>query len=327
MSMNRYLFLILSIAILGESCTEIPKEITSFYYWKTSYNPTNFENTYLETEYVQKMYIRCFDLMYESANSYKPSNVILWKQKPHKNIAYIPVVFIDKIIFENIDSVNNVDLANKINRLCKQIFASQHIHFTEIQIDCDWTKLSQKNYFLFLKNIKKIVPKISATLRLHQYKYQTKTGIPPVDYCTIMCYNIGDLKSKQATNSILNQSDFDSYGKGKNYPLPTNIALPIYTWTLLFRNNQFYKILAQDVNCNHANWEQKSKTQYVCKTSFYDSTNSNYFYENDVVKIEKWTKSEWKSITHHIKQNLQNTKNEIIYFDLDSTNIQTYLLR
>jgi hypothetical protein len=318
---------LLFIVLLANSCEQNKAESNSFYYWKTTYNPTKFENDYVEKHNVKNIYIRCFDVMYETENSYKPSNVVLWNQKPNPKINYIPVVFIDKKIFEQIDSVQNKELSKNIMKLCKQIFDSQHLPISEIQIDCDWAGLSKENYFYFLKEIKKDVKIVSATLRLHQYKYQTQSGIPPVDYCSLMCYNIGDVKSNNNSNSILNKIDFDSYTKGDYYPKPINIALPIYTWSLLFRNNQFAGILPQIPILDTGNWRKINGLQYECKNSFLDTISSRYFYSQDVIKVENCSKEEWNTITTYIKNKIKNPKHEIIYFDMDSASIQNYLLR
>ena len=71
---------------------------------------------------------------------------------------------------------------------------------------------------------------LSATIRLHQVKYREETGVPPVDYGVLMYYNMGHI-SAMGANSIYDRSTALRYlGKLREYPLPLDIALPMFAW-------------------------------------------------------------------------------------------------
>jgi hypothetical protein len=117
----------------------------------------------------------------------------------------------------------------------------------EIQFDCDWTAKTAGNYFFFLKTVRQLLPSdsihLSATIRLHQYKYPGKTGVPPVDRGMLMLYNVSDLTQYSPVNSIFDRQKAAAYFEGgKRYPLPLDIVLPAYSWGLVFRNKKFYQI-------------------------------------------------------------------------------------
>jgi hypothetical protein len=124
--------------------------------------------------------------------------------------------------------------------------AKLKVDFKEILIDCDWTEKSQKNYFYLLKQIKKQYPnsKIAATIRLWQYKYAAKAGIPPVDKGLLMCYNITKPDDFQTKNSIGTSEELAQYITHSDYKLKLDIALPLYSWGVVFRGNQFKGILS-----------------------------------------------------------------------------------
>src|SRR5690606_32452956 len=105
-------------------------------------------------------------------------------------------------------------------------------------------------FFLFLKKIKERLPagvRLSATIRLHQYKFPDKTGVPPVERGMLMFYNTGDIENPEAGNSIFQTDDARKYlvGAPENYPLPLDLALPVFSWALVFRDGELWKIIPE----------------------------------------------------------------------------------
>ncbi|MBK8604513.1 MAG: hypothetical protein IPN87_16170 [Saprospiraceae bacterium] len=82
------------------------------------------------------------------------------------------------------------------------------------------------------------------TARLHQFKYAQKTGIPPVDEVTLMYYNMSRVQDMKTYNSILDNTEGEKYIKGAiEYPLHINIALPLFSWGVLFQNGSLSALL------------------------------------------------------------------------------------
>lgn len=263
-----------------------------------------------------------FDIVpFQSSPS--PESVLLWKEQPLSNIQYIPTVFIRNEIFQSTNSLD--DLASKTYSLVKQIMDSQKLPFNEIQIDCDWTSSTKEKYFSFLEKLKKQKLIISSTLRLYQYKYQTTSGIPPCDYVTLMCYNMGNMKDIQAENSILNLQNLKDYTQKVNkYPKSLNIALPIFNWTLLYNNKQLSGIFYNTPNIENGNWKPIGQNKFQVSTPYYDTILFHNFELSNEIRIEKITQSELEKAKKYIQQTIKNTTHEIIYFDLDSSKIQNY---
>lgn len=320
-------FIILFFIVLFFSCKSNKEqaEQVSFYYWKTTYTLSNYEEQYLEKKHVKRIYIRMFDIV-PTAKAPQPESVLMWEEKPDTAIQFIPTVFIRNEIFYDIDSVQISLLVSKTFSLVKQILSSQQLPFTEIQIDCDWTKNTKGNYFYFLKELKKKNLIVSNTLRLYQYKYRTESGIAPTDYVTLMCYNMGNMNSPSAENSILNIKNLREYTQQvKPYPQVINVALPIFYWTLLYDNKVLEGIFYDTPNVQNGNWKQIEKNKYQIIKPYFDEQLNRSFDLQHQIRIEKISSVDFEKAKTYIHQTINNSKYEIIYFDLDSSKIQTYL--
>ena len=297
-------------------------ENQAFYYWKTQYQLNSFEKEYLKKKGIKKIYLHCFDIAVEN-NLPKPQGVLRWKEAPIHKIEYIPTVFIQNDIFKQTDTNLLNELAQNCFSLCGQIMASQQLPLQEMQVDCDWTASTRDSYFYFLKCLKQKRIIVSATLRLYQYKYADKSGIPPADYVSLMCYNMGTMKKDENENSILNRNNLHSYLQTvKSYPLPMNIALPIFNWTLLYSNQMFKGILYKTPMVENKYWKRISEIKYICVQAHFDSNCQRNFYPNESIRIETISKKDLEQALHTIQHYVKNSKNEIIYFDLDSSKIR-----
>src|SRR5207253_10476713 len=132
----------------------------------------------------------------------------------------------------------------KVSRMAEE----QGMAFQQLQLDCDWSDSSRRNYFHFvdllshrLKAERKIV---SATIRLHQIKYAERTGIPPVSRGMLMFYNFGRIQADSDRSSIFNAEDagrYSSYIAG--YPLELDVVLPAFSWSVHSREGRVLGLL------------------------------------------------------------------------------------
>jgi len=79
----------------------------------------------------------------------------------------VPVIYIENRVFLKIEDIDKF-IATAVEKILLRV---KNLEVKEIQFDCDWSLKTKKNYFYFLKKVKKIlrVP-FSATIRLHQVK-------------------------------------------------------------------------------------------------------------------------------------------------------------
>lgn len=226
-----FLSVVIIIVILFSTSCENKNNNLAFYHWKNDTNLTQLETDYLQKLKVKQIYMRFFDIGLNDNDKAYPISVIREIDQGFDTYEIIPVVYITNETFVKTDDV--APLVEKVHQLIDQMY--EH-HFgknpMKIQIDCDWTNSTREKYFNFLTQLKPHYS-LSATIRLHQIKYQNRTGVPPVDEGSLMVYNIGDLKDT-TSNSILSQAVLEQYiNPSSSYPLPLDKALPLYSWGIL----------------------------------------------------------------------------------------------
>ena len=234
-----------------------PAPAISFYHWKTIFEPTEFEVSSLKELSTQRLYVRLFDVGYGLDNSTTP--LVPLATAAFRNPPPVPVVgvvYIDNTsLLRDLENINADDLAERIvNRSLAIIRENKLPEANELQIDCDWTTSSRDFFFSLLEKIKSRLPEaytLSVTLRLHQYKNPEQTGVPPADKATLMVYNMGSLRAFGKENSIIDRDVSSSYLKTTSkYPLPLNVALPLFSWSVLFDKDMTYQGLIRMVPQN-----------------------------------------------------------------------------
>ena len=247
---GRCLLVSLWLSLLACQSTEHKKSevagvaTPAFYHWKTTYAPTRPERERLKTLHVQKLYIHFFDVDWD-ARTHKPipKAFVRFRQKPVGSV--VPVVFITNRTFLNLPSAGVAELATHITQAITQISQQNKIGFGEVQVDCDWSPRTRDRYFRLLSLLtKQFSCPLSATIRLHQIKYTDQTGIPPVSRGMLMLYNVADWKRADTRNSIYDTDVANQYlSFVPTYPLPLDIVLPLFRWTVVYRHNRFLTFL------------------------------------------------------------------------------------
>lgn len=242
-----------------------PRQL-AFYHWRTVWRPTQAEREWLDSLGCQKLYIKCLDI----ARSPETGAIEPYTRLETADTAglsgrvLVPTVFITNGVFQNIA---RADLAALAERTAQAIAAAAQrwpssaispyhgVGWREIQFDCDWTASTRNAFFDFLKTVRPLLPlgtQLSATIRLHQYKFPQQTGVPPVDRGMLMLYNTGDLENPDAGHSIFSSADARKYTPKSPYPRPLDVALPLFSWALVYRSGTLWKIVpeADDLDQN-----------------------------------------------------------------------------
>lgn len=244
-----FIFLPVFISVLHFACrqTTLRTMVPAFYHWQTNLEITPEENRYLDSVRCKKLYIKVLDIgVNELSGAVEPyARLHIADTTGLSRYEIIPVIFITNAVFKKTDPEKTDWLVEKTaGALAAFPFL---ISAREIQFDCDWTASTREAFFLFLKKMQQAVPEkqLSATIRLHQYKFPKQTGVPPVARGMLMFYNTGDIESETTENSIFNLQDAEKYVQGapKTYPLPLDLALPVFSWTLVYREGEFWKII------------------------------------------------------------------------------------
>jgi len=226
------------------------------YFWKTVFQLDDAEKVFLERHHVQRLYVRFFDVDYESTPITSSEDVVpvattkFLSEKPD-GVELIPTVFITVRGLEHAANKEGgiSDLAGKIvTRVLNMSDYNDLGPVREIQFDCDWTGGSREHYYDLCREAKKVlaekgVPCLSSTIRLHQLGGK----MPPADRGVLMLYNTGMIRNASTRNSIIDFQDILAYidhdyrYKGKDFPM--DMAFPTFSWGILFRDGKYLGIL------------------------------------------------------------------------------------
>lgn len=321
---SRLIAFSLFISLSFFACQTEQKVTPAFYHWKT--NPDDLaqlEGT-LEQLEIEKIYWRAFDVEWSAQHNMPiPTATAEFVDSLADHILIIPTIFITNNTFKNIKPQAIENFSN----LFIQKIKNQFPKLSEVQIDCDWTQSTKEKYFHFLEIIQQKTNWIcSVTIRLHQLLYAEQTGLPPVSSGTLMFYNMGEVSQWSETNSILNLEKAAPYLKGlRNYQLPLDLALPLFSWGVLFRNGKMIKLIN-----NLTSFDLKDTTRFqaidssrykVITSTFLDGL---YLYEEDLIRIEKVNFSLLKEALSQIKPYFKNKSFTLTFYHLDAKLINRF---
>lgn len=301
-----------------------------FYYWRTNYKLSNFEQKTLNSWQTKKLYVRFFDIDRQNNTPFPVATIQIHEKNTTQEI--IPVVFITNKTFKN-NSKNEIKrLANHTYNEIIYLYSSiSNRKIKEIQFDCDWTAQTMKNYFFFLETIQQIDQHIlvSATIRLHQIKDKRTTGIPPIKKGILMYYATSNPLENSSTNSILDNKLADNYIQNiSQYPIDLDVALPIYSWAIvsneLGEKRLINGITDEDLKDENI-YKKLNKNNYQVKKEHY--LNSIFVYENYEIEIERISENDLKKAANNIRKRMKNKDYRIVYYHLDENNLQNYSLK
>jgi hypothetical protein len=327
--MRKISILVISV-FLFFGCKQKSVVHPTFYYWRTDYQNKKAETDYLDQFKSKSLYVRIMDVDFNPDLQLPvPISPIKFSDPLPKQVDIIPVVFIVNQVFNKIDTMQTAVMANRIAKfVAAKVKQAEKQNYTELQIDCDWTKSTRNRYFKFLEQLSANPllkgKTISVTLRLHQIKNIVSSGIPPVEKGILMCYNMGNLRKYGEQNSILDQHEMDLYLTDYlgQYPLPLDVALPIFEWAVVFRNEQYAGIS-----------KRISKMQIEDKKLFKQRGNSILYdllidypaaglKQGDVVRWEQISPEDLLSTSKFLSRYLRPRDRNLVFYHLD-----TYLLK
>lgn len=326
-------------AIISTGCNMQQQQHTvtpAFYFWK-SQAALNAKEKNILLQSAGKLYVKFFDVAWNAPQQIAiPVAKVRFADSSRQLLSspqmeIVPTVFITNETMMMLDSSAVINTASQIAGLIQNIQTTQLPAATirEIQIDCDWTATTRDRYFLLLRKLKEhpgFQGKIlSATIRLYQCKYKVKTGVPPVDRGLLMCYNMGNLKNPLTKNSILDPEELEQYISNLNeYPLDLDIALPLFNWKVLFRNNEYAGLIQ---NLPTENLDQKLLTNREGNTYrlLKDTVLLGYdLHKDDLIRQEDSNFEDILRSANTLKRKIRNDKLTLSLFHLDSLTLDNY---
>lgn len=316
--------ILLLLSIILYSCNKKEKAGFSFYHWKSKAKYTDAINDALIKTQANSVYLHFFDVdviikkINLNDDGLYPEYVLTEVDNTFKNYNIIPVIFIsNKALKQEPDPKS---LSERISELINSI---SEYHFNkipdEIQLDCDWTETTANRYFELIKHLKENY-KVSVTIRLHQIKFPDITGIPPVDKGVLMLYNVGDLKN-MSQNSVLKPEIVEQYiNKKTDYPLELDVALPLFSQTVVKNNDNEYRLINKtDINSlknNSKHFMQIKQNLFkVINDTLYEGL---YLSERYKLKIEQVSEDDIIS-SYNILKNSKLDISEVIFYHLNDS--------
>ena len=282
-----YIILIYLLAMMGcQKQKEQLDEGNAVYYWRTDFRLDSTERAFLSQYNINKVYCRYFDVVInDEAKGPVPNATITFSDSLPEGIEMIPTIYIT----ENCMHQEPKGLAEKLVKRILQMNETNDIKgVKEIQIDCDYTAKSRKNYYQFLKEVKAAWQQtLSTTIRLHQLSMEE----PPVDYGALMLYNTGDPRKWTERNPILDVRDVYPYVKWlDDYPLPLAAAYPVFSWLRVI----------QGVNIEHTvEAEEILNVKRMVEKERKDLSAAIITYHLDKENINRYKPKTYEEIYHH----------------------------
>ncbi|MDQ8003636.1 MAG: hypothetical protein REI64_02485 [Pedobacter sp.] len=319
---------ILFFVILLISCQQKRTVETSFYFWKTVYQTNGVEQSYLQHFKSNKLFVRILDVDRNLNGEIAPVAPIKFKDKIPTDLELVPVVFVVNDVLKEISPSEVKKLAvNIVKFIDGKVKQAGKSSYAELQIDCDWTATTRANYFSLLEEIKKFIDGkvISSTLRLHQLKNQEKSGIPPVDKVVLMCYNMGNLRKFGTQNSILDIKELEKYADDnlRYYPMEIDVALPLFSWTVVFRKGSYAGISKRLKNIDLAN-----SSMFLMQANGLYLVNEDLpqfgLYKNDEIRLEESKFEDIKQSAVYLSKYFNSKSLNLLFYHLDEPTLKNF---
>ncbi len=314
---------------LNSSTTEIASSTNSIYYWRTVFQLNETEEEFLKKHDVERLYLRMFDVVPASPvgeqqySMIKPIATTIFKSPIPEGVSVVPTVYITLkgLTYMKDSEKKSAELMTK--RILTMAQANKLGDIKEVQVDCDWTKTTEKSYFAFCKYMRDILHSkgiaLSATIRLHQLS----GDMPAVDRGTLMLYNTGSVKNAKTENSILSYEVVKTYVKNVDkVSIPLDFAYPTFSWGVRFKDNNFLALMRCDDFSNTELYRLNNNGTYeVIKDHEYQGEKIT---KGETIRVEHSHFDEIKKVKTYIEGKIKQSSYSTIIYHLDSRNLSKY---
>jgi hypothetical protein len=221
----------------------------AIYHWKTVFNPSAEELSFIQRHSVGRLYIRMFDIALADdhfGNTIPaPIATTRFDATTPKGVEVIPTTYITLDALKAMHDNEAYYAELIVDRLMAMASYNECGTIDEVQFDCDWTESTTEIYYALCEYAEAYLNEmgmdLSITVRLHQID----DGIAPkADRGVLMLYNTGAVKDIRTKNSILDIADIKPYLRSAEYPLPLDFAYPTFSWGVKFKNGVFLALVS-----------------------------------------------------------------------------------
>lgn len=331
------ILLIIVASCSGTQPPQVHKKLNSVYYWKTVFHLDSAGIAFIKKHDIERIYLRMFDVS-EDIYAYAldertvpnasvridwPDNYLL--EDSLRDMEFVPVVYVTLNALKAMKGYEGVLARNIVTRVRNMCEYNGIPNVSEIQLDCDWTRSTEKSYFALCDSVKlgiadlQLPWRLSSTIRLHQLS----SDVPPVDNGVLMVYNTGSFNNPDAANSIIDAKDVEPYLRHlSSYQLHLDVAYPTYSWQLLFRKRQFIGLLNGLNLTDTTQFSSRGGNVFVAKRDI--PYNGRLILKGDMVRQETSDVEEILNVKRMIDSKLSNREHSNILYHLDSKNFSKY---
>lgn len=319
------------LLVLPACQPEASEAETAFYHWKTELRAEAAQLAYLQETGTGRIYLRLFDIDWnERLSSPAPIAEAQLGDFPYQKFEWVPTVFITNRSLKLLPIQETSSLAGRIVDKIERMSAAAGLPAVrEVQLDCDWTQTTREVYFRLLRECGQQLAEngvqLSATIRLHQLRYPDQTGVPPVDRGMLMYYNMGEVRLWEEDNSILNLEAATPYLDAQTYPLPLDLALPLFRWGVLFRDGKMIRLIndlgPQDLQDRSRFFPMANQRYEVVRGTFLQG---HYLYQGDFIRLESVTEDALKGAAAQLQRLDWPAQFHLAFYHLDSTAVNNY---
>lgn len=242
-----------AVVVLGAAACSTPARSAdgpppqrAFYYWRTTFRLSPAEQRAITELGVTRLYVRAFDVEWSAAEA-APSMIgklvpdagAQAGARPPAGVEVVPVVFLREEVLRRVPRAIP-GLARELWAEVRRRMELLEVTPRELQLDCDWTDTTRDAFFELVARVREEAKlPLGATIRLHQIKYRERTGVPPVERGMLMFYNMGRFSADPEARAIFDPASAARYlARVPDYPLPLDVALPIWSWTVHLRDDR-----------------------------------------------------------------------------------------
>ena len=186
------------------------------YFWKTTFDLSESEKSFLSDHKIGRLYLRLFDVVVEknwadNSPEVVPVATTSFVSSVPEGLEIVPTVYITIDALRQYSSYEDA-LAELITKRVLNMCSYHDLgDIREVQFDCDWTSSTKGAYNNLCEKARQILHDrgilLSGTIRLHQIE----EAVYPFDRGVLMLYNTGALMDSGTTNSILPFDDVNKY--------------------------------------------------------------------------------------------------------------------
>ena len=293
------------------------------YHWKTTFDLTEHDVTFLQEHHIGQLYVRMFDVGMESEYEYDredvgPLGTTVFKSPVPEGCEVIPTVYITLKALRAYEG-HETELADLIiERVYAMASWNDLGEVKELQYDCDWTAETRPSFELLCDHTRKQLAEkgaiLSGTIRLHQIE----EAYYPFDKGVVMIYNTGSLYDGNARNSIIDYDDVNKYlsvdrriekflkARKENCPV-MEMAYPTYGWGVVYDSDlNFKRLVSSQENykphwSDYVRWETSEIDEVIRVKDLVDNTIGragcgNIIYHLDTDNLSKYSDDEIENI-------------------------------